>query len=108
VRLATLGDLDQRSAAARAAAAFRAAVETDLGGDLSAAQSALVIRLAMLATYCEHCEARWLGGEPFPDDYLPACNVLNPTARALGLKRVPKPVESLAEYAARMGYGVDR
>jgi hypothetical protein len=64
VRLLTLGCLDGRTNAAKAARALIADLESDLGGAdrLSAAERALVVRAAVAGAMVEHMEATWLSG----------------------------------------------
>ncbi|MDI3564951.1 hypothetical protein [Bradyrhizobium sp. Arg816] len=64
VRLLTLGDLDGRTLAAKAARALIADLENDLGSSdcLSAGQRALVMRAAVTGAMVEHLEATWLSG----------------------------------------------
>jgi hypothetical protein len=64
IRLLTLGDLDGRTNAAKAARALIAELEGDLGGAdrLSAAEHAVVVRAAVTGAMVEHLEATWLSG----------------------------------------------
>src|SRR5438067_1424163 len=64
-RIAVLEDADGRTIAVRRVRDFRAAIESDLGGPehVTATQAALIVRCAMVATFCEACETRWLSGE---------------------------------------------
>src|SRR6266700_4621284 len=51
------------------------AITADLGGDLSAAQSELVQRAALLRAFLSDCEARWLAGDDVDlPTYLSACD----------------------------------
>ena len=63
-RLRSLDDIDGRTTAARQARDLIAALTSDLGGEdhLSAAQTELVRRAALLGAYVAHCEANWLAG----------------------------------------------
>ena len=76
------------------------AITADLGGDLSAAQSELVQRAALLGAFLSDCEARWLAG----DDVRLACDRQRRVLQSLGLRRVPKPVPDLQTYL-REKYG---
>lgn len=97
-KLRTLDDLDQRTAAARRAREFQVALTRDLGDDPSAAEAALVSRAATLTAFCAHCEAEWLSaGGALDSSYLGATKVLRGILEALGLKRVPRPVEAHPE-----------
>jgi hypothetical protein len=60
VRLRSLDDLDNRTAAARRARELVADLESDLGGDLSTAERELVKRAALLGAIVEDTEVRWL------------------------------------------------
>lgn len=60
LKLRTIGDLDQRTRAAKLARRLIAELESDLGGDLTAAQKELVQRAGLLSAILEDAEARWL------------------------------------------------
>lgn len=64
VRLRTLDDLDNRTAAARRARELVADLEADLGGDLSTAERELVKRAALLGAIVEDQEVCWLQRQP--------------------------------------------
>ena len=64
VRLRTLDDLDNRTAAARRARELVADLETDLGGGLTTGERELVKRAAMLGAIVEDQEVRWLQRQP--------------------------------------------
>lgn len=103
-RLRSLDALDGRTVAARMARDLARAIISDLGGDdaISAAQAELVQRVAVLSAFLADCEARWLaGGDVDMAEYLSAVDRQRRTLQALGLRRVPRPVESLADYVAR-------
>lgn len=90
VRLLTLGDLDGRTLAAKAARALIADLESDLGGadHLSAAQRALVMRAAITGAMVEHLEASWLsGGEYDVLAYTALTKLQLRLLTALGLER---------------------
>jgi hypothetical protein len=66
VKLLTLDRLDKRCASAQRALALVHSFTTDLGGAdrLSEGAKQLVQRAAVLGTYIESVEVRWLRGEP--------------------------------------------
>jgi hypothetical protein len=101
-KLLTLGDLDGRTIAAKRAKALVSELETDLGGDLSAAQRTLVHRAAAATALVEHMEALWLAGHGI--DVPAATTLTNTLSRILGqlgLERRPRDVTpSLSEWAA--------
>jgi hypothetical protein len=91
--LPMLADLDGRSLAGKAARDLAAALERDLGGDLSAADTVLVTQAAVLAVYCEARATAWLagGGEgDLPRDHGPMVGQLRRLLETLGTERVPK------------------
>lgn len=92
-RLRTLDDLDGRTRAAKLARDLVAALEADLGGDLSAAQRELVTRAALLGAITQDAEANWLSRNPVD---LALYGTLADRQRrileALGLKRVARDV----------------
>ena len=104
VRLLSLGDLDQRTVAAKSAKALIAALHEDLGGEdrLSAAERVLVQRAAIAAAMCEHAEVLWLSGRGF--DTAAYCTLVNSARRLLadlGLERRPRDVTpALSQYIA--------
>jgi hypothetical protein len=104
VRLMTLGDLDGRTAAARAAKALIADLEADLGGAdrLSAGERVIVGRAAVATAMIEDIEARWLSGRSL--DVAAYCALVNVQRRLLttvGLQRRPRDVTpALADYVA--------
>jgi len=110
-KLLALASLDGRSALVRQARDLQATLESDLGGDLSAAQRVLVTRASLLNAFCEACETKWLlaGGGAIDESYLSAISALRHVLAALGLERVPRPVqtweEHLAQHKASRGNG---
>jgi len=104
VRLMTLGDLDGRTLAAKAAKALVADLENDLGGTdrLSAGERALVVRAAVSTAMIEHIEATWLsGGELDVAAYTALVNVQRRLLTTVGLQRRPRDVTpDLADYVA--------
>jgi hypothetical protein len=107
-RLLTLEALDGRTIASRRARDLAKQIETDLGGNLSAAQSELVTRAALLSAFCADQESRWLAGDDAVDlgAWLSAIDRQRRTFQALGLRRVPKPVPDLQAYLQEK-YGAD-
>jgi hypothetical protein len=92
-RLLSFTDLDARTAPMRRVHVLARRIERDLGGDLSTAQLALVLRAATLITLCEHSEVCLLTGrEASLADYLQAANTLKRLLATLGLKRQPRDV----------------
>jgi hypothetical protein len=107
LRLLSFADLDARTAPTRKVHEVARRIERDLGGDLSTAQAALVLRAANLIALCEHSEVCFLTGRVASlADYLQAANTLKRLLATLGLRRVPKDVSSLSEYLAQ-AHGVD-
>jgi hypothetical protein len=97
--LAALGD--GRTALAQVRHEIKDGLTSDLGADLSTAQTILVERAALLTVFCRHAEARWLaeGGTVDIDaSYFSACGALKRLLDSVGLERVPKPVPTLQEY----------
>jgi len=91
VRLLALSDLDGRTSAVKRVMAFERQLASDLGDDLSAAQSALARRSAVIAAVLDDAEARWAKGEPLAlTDYLAGANCLRRLVTSLGLKRSPR------------------
>lgn len=106
MRLLTLGDLDGRTNAAKAAKALITDLESDLGGAdrLSAGERALVVRAAVTTAMVEHIEATWLsGGELDVAAYSALVNVQRRLLTTVGLQRRPRDVTpALADYVAAM------
>jgi hypothetical protein len=101
LRFLTLDKLDGRTLAARKARDLLSGIETDLGGDLTAAKRELAQRAAVMGAYLEDWEARWLSGEPVTDvaNYLAAANNQRRMFETLGLDRKARDV-SLDSYLA--------
>lgn len=103
-RLMTLGDLDGRTNAAKAARAMITGIESDLGGGdrLSTGERILAARAGVAAAMIEDAEAKWLSGRPIdPNAYATLVNVLSRTLRTLGLQRRERDVTlSLDAYIA--------
>jgi len=104
LKLQTLATLDGRTLASRRAHALIEAIENDLGGGgrLSEGARQLVQRAAVLGTFIENCEVRWLAGEQVElGDYLASVNAQRRVLATIGIERRPREVESLAEYLQR-------
>jgi hypothetical protein len=85
--LLTLDRLDKRCAAAQRALQLVRAFETDLGGadHLSEGARQLVQRAAVLGTFIEACEVKWLKGQPIELlDYMAAVNCQRRIIEQLG------------------------
>jgi glutathione S-transferase len=82
------------------------ALEADLGGadNLSVAARQLVQRAAVLGTYIESVEVKWLRGEQIELlDLLAATNTQRRLLADLGLERRPRDVSpSLEQYTAAL------
>lgn len=102
VRLSSLDQLDGRTAAAKHAREFAAALASDLGGDPSAAQQALIEQAACLKALTDDFGRRWLAGELPPNEvplWLASINNLRRMLETTGLERVAKQVD-LQTYLA--------
>jgi hypothetical protein len=90
---------DARGGPARRVRVLTKALERDLGDDLPVAQRMLVQRCAVLSALCAHNEATLLnGGVINIGDYVSMTATLSRLLKLLGLRRVPKHVESLSAY----------
>jgi hypothetical protein len=99
-KLATLDQLDGRTAAAKAARALMASISADLGGadQLSAAEKQLVQRSAVTGATLESMEAEWLAtGQIDAPTYVALGNAQRRYLETVGLKRRPRDVTSLGE-----------
>ena len=93
LHLLTLDNLDGRTAAVKYVRELESQITVDLGGDLTAAQRALLQRAVVYCAILADQEARWISGEPLPlNEYCSATNVLNRLLSTLGLERKQKPV----------------
>jgi hypothetical protein len=95
VRLRSLDDLDNRTAAARRARDLVADLESDLGGGdrLPVGLRELVKRAAMLGAIVEDCEVRWLERKPVDlAAYLSAVNAQRRVLATIGLDRRPRDI----------------
>jgi hypothetical protein len=91
-RLRTLDDLDGRTRASRLAQQLVGDLQSDLGGDLSAAKQQLVRRAALIGAIAEDAEARWLEGKPVDvATYAALADRQRRILQALGLNRVVHP-----------------
>jgi hypothetical protein len=98
-RLLFFRDLDARRTPTRRVHELARRLARDLGGDLSVAKQALVLRVATLICLCEHSEVCLLTGrEVSIPDYLQAANTLKRLLQALGLERVAKSVTDLETF----------
>lgn len=101
--LLSIDQLDGRTVSAKRARALIDAITADLGGDLSAAQTVLVRRVATATAIAEHFETLWLAGHPIDVGALTTLtNTISRVTGQLGLQRVPRDVTlSPAEFAAK-------
>src|SRR6266566_7641186 len=86
-RLLTLDRLDKRCASAQRALALVRGFSAELGGadHLSEGAKQLVQRAAVLGTFIEACEVKWLQGQPIELlDYLAAVNAQRRIIEDLG------------------------
>jgi hypothetical protein len=86
-RLLTLDRLDKRCASAQRALALVREFSASLGGaeHLSVGAKQLIQRCAVLGTFIEACEVKWLQGQPIELlDYLAACNTQRRIIQDLG------------------------
>jgi hypothetical protein len=87
-KLLDLSNLDQRTAACKAARALIDALTASLGGAdmLSAGERQLVERAALLSALIRDYETRWVAGERIAmSDYLASVNTLRRVLVSLGL-----------------------
>jgi hypothetical protein len=97
--------LDQRRRPYRRYESIRSAVLSDLGGEESTSeiQRQLISKFATLALQLEEMEAAALAGNEIDVDLFGrGAGHLRRIAEALGSKRVPKNVPTLAEHLARL------
>jgi hypothetical protein len=95
--------LDRRTRLAKALRAVKQELTVALGGDLSPQQEILVDRAAFLVFRVSTFEGMLIAGKeynPSVDNiYLCWCNTLRRTLEALGLKRVARDLNIVAELA---------
>jgi hypothetical protein len=104
-RLLSLENLDGRTASARRAHSLIAELTSDLGGDLSAAQTVLTRRVAAAVAIAEHLEVVWLkGGEICIAELTTLLNSISRICSQLGLQRVPRDVgsKSIEQFIAEI------
>lgn len=104
LRMLTLGALDQRTTAAKRARQLIETIEADLGGsdNLSEGSRQLVQRAAVLGTFIESCEAKWLSGKAVDlADYLAAINSQRRVLATIGLQRQPRDITPTLEQIAK-------
>jgi hypothetical protein len=100
-KLATLNQLDGRTAAARQARDLIADLESDLGGSdvVSTAEKQIIQRAAITSALLESMAAEWLAtGQMDAAMWATLSNLERRLYETLGLERRAKPVESLQEY----------
>jgi tagatose-1,6-bisphosphate aldolase non-catalytic subunit AgaZ/GatZ len=104
-RFTTLRHLDQRTMAARRAAALVSTFADELGGELSTAQRLVVERAAVLMALAEDAASRRLGGDTAIslDDVVRLEGAASRAVKRLGIGvRKPEPaVPTLAEHLAK-------
>jgi hypothetical protein len=104
IDLLTLEDIDGRTRARQLAVRMRDGLVSDLGGDVTTAQSALAQRAAILHSILEDLEARWcMGSEIDIPTYTTASAEQRRLLTTLGLQRVARDVTTLEAYAAKKG-----
>lgn len=93
LRLLTLDDLDGRTLASKCLRELESQITADLGGDLTAAQRALLHHASSLNAMLEDRVAGWVIGAPFTlGEFSSGLNTFNRVLSTLGLERKPKPV----------------
>jgi hypothetical protein len=103
-KLLTLDRIDGRTLAAKSVREMMSAIQSDLGGieQLSTAELQIVQRAAVTGAILESMETEWLSGGPIDaPTYVALGNAQRRYLESVGIKRVPKPVQSLQEYLAR-------
>jgi len=104
VRLRTLGDIDARTAAFRRFKELVASYTSDLGGDLTTAQSAIIQRAVSLQVWLEDAEAAYAkSGQLDIATYTTASNALRRLLADIGLERKTKDVLDLDAYVRQRG-----
>lgn len=104
VRLRTLSDIDARTAAYQRFKELVAAYSSDLGNDLSTAESAIVQRVVSLQVWLEDAEASYAGsGDLDIATYTTASNAMRRLLSDIGLQRRARDVTpDLTAYARQM------
>ena len=94
-----MAGVDGRSLMARRFREIIARIESDLGGDLTEAQTQLVARAGTLAIWCEQAETAFAKGDAFDvAQYSTVSNALRRLLSDLGLYRASKDVTDLNGY----------
>lgn len=103
-----IDNIDERSVIARRFRELLAQIGTDLGGDLTEAQTQIARRACALAVWCESCEAQLAAGAELDiAAFTTAANSLRRLLADLGLERRARDITpSLAEYL-RSRHGVE-
>jgi hypothetical protein len=101
VRLRTLGDMDARTAAYRRFKELVASYTSDLGGDPTTGQQAIIQRAVSLQVWCEDAEAAYaITGELDIGQFTTATNAMRRLLADIGLERRAHDVTDLAAYLA--------
>ncbi len=91
VRLLRMDALDGRTTSVKRVRQFETQITSDLGGNLSSAEAALVRRSAVLVAVLDNSEAAWAkDGSLVLSDYVTATNTLRRLLLSLGLERRPR------------------
>ena len=103
VRLRTLSDIDARTAAYRRFRELAEAYTSDLGGDLSTAESAIVQRVVSLQVWLEDSEASYANtGALDIATYTTASNALRRLLADIGLRRRQKDITpDITDYVSQ-------
>lgn len=103
VKLRTLNDIDGRTAAYRRFVELVAAYTSDLGSDLTTAESAIVQRVVSLQVWLEDAEASYAkAGDLDIATYTTASNALRRLLQDIGLQRRSRDVTpDLASYVTQ-------
>src|SRR5262245_55643232 len=97
-KLSTLAELDHRTAAARQVRDTISAIESDLGGDLTTAQKALVERAAITSAVLADMATNWLTtGQLDAVLWATLSNLERRLYESIGLERRPRDVTSLGQ-----------
>jgi hypothetical protein len=104
VRLRTLSDIDARTAAYRRFKELVASYTSDLGGDPTTGQQAIIQRAVSLQVWCEDAEAAYAAtGEMDIATFTTATNALRRLLSDIGLERRAKDVTpSVADYVRHL------
>ena len=103
-----IDDADRRTRVYRRYRSIREALTSDAGGDVSEAKRQLIERSSFLASRLEAMEVQALAGAEIDAvAYGSLADRLRRLLVAVGLQRTPRPVETLAQYTARV-YGAGK